>query len=90
MPRFVLVIPVLAMALIAGRSNAQTYDPHHPVCMHIYGVEMGDRIDCIFASLAECTTSASGLPAMCFTNPNYAKAPVRADGWRRRRDSNPR
>jgi Protein of unknown function (DUF3551) len=89
-PRFVLAIPVLAMALITGRSNAQTYDPHHPVCIHIYGVELGDRIECNFASFPECTASAVGLPATCFTNPNYAKAPVGAEGWRRRRDSNPR
>jgi Protein of unknown function (DUF3551) len=89
--RFVLAIPLLAIVLVTMPSKAQTYDPKYPVCMHVYGELLGERMDCIFASLAQCQASATGLPATCLINPNFVQgARVGADRWRRRRDSNPR
>ncbi len=54
---------------------AQLYDPGYPVCMHVYGEQEGERMDCIFTSLAQCAASASGRPATCLINPYYAHAP---------------
>jgi hypothetical protein len=68
-----LASAILALAVSAAAS-AQTYTPDHPVCMHVYGEELGDRTDCTFSSLAECAASASGLPATCLINPHYAPA----------------
>jgi hypothetical protein len=70
----VLATLVPAMALTATAAQAQIYDPRYPVCMHSYGVQTGDRIDCIFTSLFQCKASASGLPAMCEINPYFAQA----------------
>jgi hypothetical protein len=81
--RFLLAIPVLAAALAATPSKAQTYDPSLPVCIHIYGIELGDRIDCIYATIAQCQAAAVGLPATCELNPYYASA--RAAPVRRKR-----
>lgn len=60
--------------LALSPASAQTYDPRYPVCIHIYGDRMGDRIDCIFTSLDQCAATASGLPATCLINPYYAHA----------------
>jgi uncharacterized protein DUF3551 len=57
-----------------GSASAQLYDPNHPVCMHVYGELAGERMDCIFASLALCAASARGLPATCLMNPYYSHA----------------
>jgi len=67
---------ILALGALVAASlpaSAQTYDPSHPVCMHVYGEELGDRTDCIFTSLAQCAAAASGLPATCLINPYYAQ-----------------
>jgi hypothetical protein len=73
------VVKLIALvSLVAGTllplsaASAQTYDPSHPVCIHIYGDRIGDRIDCIFTSLDQCAATASGLPATCLINPYYA------------------
>ncbi|HVX74983.1 MAG TPA: DUF3551 domain-containing protein [Bradyrhizobium sp.] len=63
-----------ATLLVLSPASAQTYDPSYPVCMHVYGDKLGDRMDCIFTSLEQCAASASGLPAMCLINPYYAHA----------------
>jgi hypothetical protein len=62
------VLPALSPA------SAQTYDPRYPVCIHVYGDRIGDRIDCSFISLDQCAATASGLPATCLINPYYAPA----------------
>lgn len=67
-------IVVIGMLSASTPAPAQTYDPSYPICMHVYGVELGDRIDCIFTSLDQCALSARGLPATCLINPNYAYA----------------
>ena len=71
--------PVLAMCavaaiLVAAPARAQTYDPSYPVCLHVFGELEGERMDCIFTSLAQCAASASGRPATCLINPNFARA----------------
>lgn len=61
-----------SVLLAASPTSAQTYDPSHPVCMHVYGERMGERMDCVFSSLDQCAATASGLPATCLINPYYA------------------
>jgi hypothetical protein len=69
----VSVILVVGALLVAAPARAQTYDPNYPVCLHVFGGFLGERMDCIFVSLDQCAMSASGLPAMCVVNPYYAK-----------------
>jgi hypothetical protein len=71
MIRFIFGILSLAMVVIATPVQAQTYDASYPVCMHVYGDLEGDRMDCIFTSLAQCAATASGRPAMCLINPYF-------------------
>lgn len=73
--KFITFASLVAGTLLAlSPASAQTYDPSHPVCIHIYGDRVGDRIDCVFASLDQCAATASGLPATCLINPYYAQA----------------
>jgi hypothetical protein len=64
----------LAAVLAAAPARAQTYDPAHPVCMHVFGELEGERMDCIFSSMEQCRASATGRPAMCLINPYFAGA----------------
>jgi uncharacterized protein DUF3551 len=68
-----LIFAMLAFALtlVVSPAQAQTYDPNYPVCMHVYGELEGERIDCIFTSLAQCAATASGRPATCSVNPYF-------------------
>lgn len=86
--KFVVPAIIVTAALMdAGPSFAQTYDPHYPVCMHVYGEQIGDRMDCIFTSLDHCAATAGALPATCLINPYYADGrtgkPPRHDRQRR-------
>ncbi|HUO00075.1 MAG TPA: DUF3551 domain-containing protein [Bradyrhizobium sp.] len=77
---------IVAGTLLAlSPASAQTYDPSYPVCIHIYGDRLGDRIDCMFTSLDQCAATASGLPATCLINPYYAPARRWAPARPRRR-----
>ncbi|MGY3132247.1 hypothetical protein ACVWZM_002929 [Bradyrhizobium sp. USDA 4501] len=58
-------------------ASAQMYDPRYPVCMHVYGELVGERMDCIFTSIDQCQASAVGMPATCLVNPYYAPRPAR-------------
>lgn len=78
MTKSVFAIIALAMALSATSVRAQTYDPRYPVCMQVFGELEGERMDCIFTSLAQCKASAFGRPAMCLINPYFAPAPAPA------------
>jgi hypothetical protein len=69
----IFAILALAMAFAATSVQAQTYDPNYPVCMHVYGELEGERMDCIFTSLAQCAATASGRPATCLINPYFAR-----------------
>lgn len=75
MVKLIFAVMSLAMAVVAVPAKAQMYDPRYPVCMHVYGMLEGERMDCIFTSLAQCRASASGLPAMCLINPFFAGTP---------------
>jgi hypothetical protein len=70
--KVVFGILALAMAAIATSVQAQMYDPSYPVCMHVYGELEGERMDCIFTSLAQCAATASGRSATCLINPYFA------------------
>ncbi|MDE2329655.1 MAG: DUF3551 domain-containing protein [Bradyrhizobium sp.] len=74
-----LIFPILALAaaFAAPAARAQMYDPDYPVCMHVFGSLEGERMDCIFTSIAQCRATASGLPAMCLINPYFAVRSVR-------------
>jgi Protein of unknown function (DUF3551) len=72
----ILIPATLALGALAAASlpaSAQTYSPSYPVCMHVYGEELGERMDCVFTSLAQCAAAASALPATCLINPYYAQ-----------------
>jgi hypothetical protein len=66
---------VIAGALFAAApSQAQTFDPHYPVCMHVYSGASGgggDWYDCSFISLPQCRATATGRAATCDLNPYY-------------------
>jgi uncharacterized protein DUF3551 len=66
------ILALTALMAASATASAQTYAPDHPVCIHVYGEELGDRIDCVFSSMAQCAAAASGLPATCLVNPYYA------------------
>lgn len=69
-----LALGVLSMAKPA---SAQMYDPRYPVCMHVFGALIGERMDCIFTSWDQCQFAAQGLPATCLVNPFYAPGSTR-------------
>ena len=66
---------ILALAAVfpAGSAKAQMYDPNYPVCLHVFGELEGERMDCIFTSLAQCAASASGRAATCLVNPYFVQ-----------------
>jgi hypothetical protein len=71
--KFIFAMFPLAVALIATPAQAQLYDPNYPVCMHVYGELEGERMDCIFTSLAQCAATASGRSATCLINPYFVQ-----------------
>ncbi|MGH6703634.1 MAG: DUF3551 domain-containing protein [Bradyrhizobium sp.] len=72
--KLIFVILALSTALGTTAARAQMYDPNYPVCMHVFGALEGERMDCIFTSLAQCAATASGRPATCLINPFFAPA----------------
>jgi hypothetical protein len=68
-----LVLALVAGTLSAGSAEAQLYDPNYPICMHVFGELQGERMDCVFSSLAQCVASASGRPATCLVNPYFVR-----------------
>jgi hypothetical protein len=73
-PKPVLAASALAALVVCTPVRAQTYAPGAPVCLHVFGELEGERIDCIFASFAQCQAAASGRPATCLVNPYSAQA----------------
>jgi Protein of unknown function (DUF3551) len=71
--KLIFAVVALAMTVIATPVQAQMYDPNYPVCMHVYGELEGERMDCIFTSLAQCAATASGRSATCLVNPYFAR-----------------
>ena len=66
------------VALLAVPAQAQTYDPHYPVCLDVVVMDGGQHIDCSFSSKQQCEAAASGRPARCIANPYFAAAPKAA------------
>ena len=64
-----LVLAILAIGIISAQ--AQTYDPNFPICLQSCALG-GCKIECDYASLAQCNASASGRAAQCYTNPFFA------------------
>jgi hypothetical protein len=65
---------ILAAGTFAAvaQSDAQTYDPDYPVCLHVYGPVT--YYECRYTSLPQCNMSASGRAAQCVINPYFASA----------------
>ena len=59
MLKLIFAIVALATTFIAASAQAQLYDPKYPVCLHVFGELQGERMDCVFTSLAQCEASAS-------------------------------
>jgi Protein of unknown function (DUF3551) len=68
-----LAMLTIAAALTATPARAQAYDPNYPVCLQTYDIG-GGNIDCSYASLAQCSATASGRAAQCIANPFFAGA----------------
>ena len=75
----VLAIFTIAAILTAPPARAQTYGGA-PVCLR-----WAHSYDCSYASLPQCSASASGRTAQCVINPYFASAQVPAGYWRHRR-----
>jgi Protein of unknown function (DUF3551) len=86
----VVAIFALATLLVASPARAQTYAGNAPFCLRVFGELEGERMDCIFASIAQCQASALGRPATCLTNPYFAQASPRRSGERSKRSQYPR
>jgi hypothetical protein len=77
---------VLALVTVSGPAQAQTYDPHYPVCMTLYNGPFGGQwIDCSYTSLPQCRASASGRAATCSINPYFTVRPSEPPHVHRRR-----
>src|ERR1700731_1573455 len=76
-----LAILTAATVLTAAPAWAQTYNPHYPVSLQIYGIA-GNYIACGYPSLEQCAQSASGRAAII--NPYFTSAHVPAGPHYRR------
>ena len=75
MRRLLGLVMTVGACLAAAPSQAQTFDPHFPVCMHVYSGASsggGEWYDCSFTSLPQCRATATGRAATCDLNPYYA------------------
>jgi hypothetical protein len=66
-------IAVLVMGALSAPAQAQTYDPHYPVCLQTYGIS-GNAISCRYPSMEACQVSAMGRAAQCIANPYHGQA----------------
>ena len=66
-----LAIVTIATVLTAAPTRAQTYNPRYPVCLKVIEMFGGERYECLYNSLEQCTQSAFGLAATCVVNPFY-------------------
>ncbi len=84
----VLALSILTIfaVLTAAPADAQTYGGNGPICLERYQWGGSRSIYCDYSSMAQCQATASGLSAMCVTNPYYANAQVpREPAYRQRR-----
>jgi Protein of unknown function (DUF3551) len=72
----ILALTILAVGTLASAapSEAQTYAPGYPVCLHVYGPVT--YYECNYTSLAQCNATASGRSAQCLVNPYLASAEI--------------
>jgi len=72
----IVALTILALGALAcaAPSQAQTYAPGYPVCLHVYGPVT--YYECNYTSLAQCNASASGRAAQCLVNPYLASAEI--------------
>jgi hypothetical protein len=72
------LIMITGTLLTSASSQAQTFDPRYPVCMHVYSGANGgggEWYDCSFSSIPQCRATASGRSAICDLNPYYPVHP---------------
>jgi len=74
-----LAILTLLTVLSAVPAKAQTYGGNGPICLERYEWGGSRSIYCEYYSMAQCQATASGLPAMCVTNPYYSSAQMPRD-----------
>ena len=72
-------IPALAIltiftALGSAPADAQTYGGKYPICLQLYLRDGARNIECSYDTMEQCQATASGLSAMCRTNPYYSSA----------------
>ena len=72
---------ILALAILTGvmvwatvPAVAQRYGGNYPVCLQLYLRQGARSIECRYSSIEQCQATASGLSAMCVTNPYYSNA----------------
>jgi hypothetical protein len=72
----VLALAILTMltVLTAIPVDAQTYGGNGRICLEKWGWGGTHSIDCSYSSMEQCHATASGLSAMCLTNPYYSNA----------------
>ena len=80
-----LVFSTIFATLTAIPAAAQTFGGNAPICLEKWGWGGIHNISCSYNSMAQCQATASGLSAMCRTNPYYsnAQAPRRGTTLRR-------
>jgi hypothetical protein len=78
-----LAVLAIGTMAAAGPVQAQTYDPSHPVCLHVFGPI--NYYECNYSSLPQCAMSASGRAAECDVNPYFANAYEEPPARRHRR-----
>ena len=69
-----LAILTIFTVLTAAPADAQTYGGNGPICLERYQWGGSRSIYCDYSSIAQCQATASGLSAMCITNPYYSNA----------------
>ena len=71
------ILPLTALLFTvsaAAPAEAQTFGGNGPYCMQYFQWGGSRNIDCSYSTIAQCQATASGLSAMCLTNPSYANA----------------
>jgi hypothetical protein len=68
------ILATIAVLTASAPARAQTYNGNAPICLHQWYWGGSDSFYCGYTSLAQCNATASGLSAMCVTNPYFAGA----------------
>ncbi len=76
MRNLVLATLAIGAVLAAAPSQAQTYDPHYPVCLQIFDDMVHYYYECAYRSMGQCQASAAGRAATCVVNPYFGRTPA--------------